>query len=164
MIIGKSKIENTVISRFLLYLFVFISICNLVFQLKFELKNFSIHCFQSHLFFVIKQETNNEKLKNFDYDKFNKEKAFLELENCSDMGWFNLKDCSSDYVYGLDIVFLCFQYMIVPTILENNGYNKRIVCYYTSPEQLDKFCNKKKKYKLIKKDLFTHFALLERKD
>ena len=164
MVIGKNKIEKTEIAKFLLYLFVFISICNLVFQLKFELNNFSIRCFQSHLVFVIKPETNNVKLKKFDSDKFDKEKGSLELENCSDMGWFNLKDCSPDYVYGLDIVFLCFQYMIVPTILENHGNNKKIICYYTSPEQLDNFCSKKKNYKLIKKDLFTHFALLERED
>lgn len=163
MLIGKNKIEKTEIAKFLLYLFVFISICNLVFLIKRVLNNFSIHCFQYQLLYI-KPGLIEEKQNKFDQVEFNKEKSILDLNNCSDMGWFNLKDCSPDYVYGLDIVFLCFQYMIVPTILENQGNNKKIICYYSSLEQLDEFCKKKKKYKLIKKDLFTHFALLERKD
>lgn len=48
-------------------------------------------------------------------------------------------------------------------ILDKYGYNKKLICYYTSPEQLFNFCQIKEKYKLIKKIMFKHFILLERK-
>ena len=139
---GKITVDKTKIAKFLLLLFMFITICN--------------------LFFNIKTELGKEKLESFNLVKHGPKNTILELKTCSDLGWFNLKDTSRDYEKGLDIIFICFQYMVVPTILEKNGFNKKIICYYTSPEQLENFCQKKKKYKLIEKDIFTYFALLER--
>jgi hypothetical protein len=153
--------QNSTISKLLLYLFIFITIGNLIYLIKFELNHYSVHSFQFHLLFVEKPGENKQVIYNLTQER---NKSIQDLKNSSDIGWYNLSDCSPDYKYGLDLVFLCFQYMIVPTILENNGFNKKIICYYTSPEQLDKFCQKKKKYKVINKDIFTHFALLERED
>ncbi len=116
------------------------------------------------LFFIIKAELRKEKMDTYNLNKHGNKKTILEFKNCSDMGWFNLSKSPREYYYGLDFVFICFQYMVVPTILENNGYNKKIICYYTSSDQLDDFCKKKKKYKLIEKDIFNYFALLERID
>jgi hypothetical protein len=116
------------------------------------------------IFFGIKAELRQERLDTFNLNKHDNKKTILELKTCSDMGWFNLSKSPREYKYGLDIVFICFQYMVVPTILENNGYNKKIICYYTSTDQLDDFCKKEKKYKLIEKDIFDYFALLERLD
>lgn len=131
-------------AEILLCFFIFITICFLLFRIKTEL--------------------GKGKPESLNLANYTNEKSILELKNCSDMGWYNLKEGSTNYEKGLDIVFLCFQYMLVPTVLENNGFNKKIICYYTSPEQLDKFCQKKKKYRLVEKNIFTHFALLERKD
>ena len=157
----KWTIKSNKIAILFLYLFIFITIGNLVFLLKFELNNYSVHSFHFHLLFVEKPGEN--KKVNYNLTK-EQNQSILDLKNCSDIGWYNLNECSPEYKYGLDLVFLCFQYMVVPTILENNGFNKKIICYYTSPEQLFNFCQKRKKYKLIKKDIFQHFALLERED
>ena len=140
----KNIIKQTEIAKFLILLFMFITICN--------------------LFLKIKADLSKEQFDSFNLTKQTNNKSVLKLKTCSDLGWFNLKDSSPNYEKGLDIVFICFQYMIVPTILEKNGYNKKIICYYTSPEQLADFCQKKKKYRLIEKDIFEYFALLERKD
>ena len=138
-----------------------ITIGNLIFLIKNELKHYSVHSFQFHLFFVEKPGENKQVNYNINQEQSN---SILDLKKYSNIGWYNLSKRSPDYKYGLDLVFLCFQYMIVPTILENNGFNKKIICYYTSPEQLVNFCRKQRKYKLIEKDIFRHFALLERKD
>ncbi|MBQ2592083.1 MAG: hypothetical protein II567_02220 [Candidatus Riflebacteria bacterium] len=116
------------------------------------------------LFFAIKAELRKERLDTFNLNKIGNKKTILELKTSSDLGWFNLSKSPREYKNGLDIVFICFQYMLVPAILENNGYNKKIICYYTSSDQLIDFCQKGKKYKLIEKDIFDYFALLERID
>ena len=116
------------------------------------------------LFITIKSEIGKEKLETFNLEKHSNQKSILELKSCSDLGWFNLRTKLRDYEKGLDIVFISFQYMIIPTVFENKGANKKIICYYTSPKQLDDFCQKIKKYKLIEKDIFSYFALLERID
>ena len=116
------------------------------------------------LFITIKAEMGKEKLETFNLEKHSNKKHILELKNCSDLGWFNLRTKLPDYEKGLDIVFISFQYMVIPTVFENKGSNKKIICYYTSPQQLEEFCQKKKKYKLIEKDIFSYFALLERID
>ena len=141
---GKFTIDRNKIAHFLIILLMCITIKDLVISIKSELRT--------------------EKLETFNLIKHGNKKSVLELNTYSDLGWFNLEESSRDYEKGLDIVFICFQYMIAPTILENNGYNKKIICYYTSPEQLADFCNKKKNYKLIAKDIFDYFALFERKD
>ena len=141
---GKFTVNRTKLAEFLIILFVLITIYD--------------------IFFSIKAELRKEKWDTYNLNKHGNKKTILELKTCSDMGWFNLSKSPREYNYGLDFVFICFQYMVVPTILENNGNNKKIICYYTSSEQLDDFCKKKKKYKLIEKDIFDYFALLERID
>lgn len=141
---AKNTITRIKITKFLILLFMFITICVLVFRIKTEL--------------------GKEQFESFNLTKQTNNQSVLKIKSCSNLGWYNLKDTSPDYEKGLDIVFICFQYMIVPTILEKNGYNKKIICYYTSPEQLTDFCQKKKKYRLIEKDIFEYFALLERID
>ncbi len=140
----KPQPPNSILAKLFLYIFIFITICNLIFNIKTELKN--------------------EKVASFNQLKKEKEKFFSDLKNVSDLGWFNLKDCSIDYEKETDIHFVSFQYMVVPTILEEHGYNKKIICFYTSPKQLTDFCEKKKKYKIIEKNILTSFALLERED
>lgn len=144
MFIGEYKNKNVKIWKQIICVFIIVTI-------------FSI-------FFKIKEELAAEKVASLNLLKKNKEMSSLDLKNTSDMGWFNLKHSIKDYERDNDIVFLCFQYMVVPTVLENNGYNKKIICYYTSPEQLADFCKKKKNYKLIAKDIFDYFALFERID
>lgn len=117
-----------------------------------------------NLIFNIKAELVSEKVASLSLLRNKKEMSFLDSKIISDMGWFNLKHKPNNYKKEADISFITFQYMIVPTILENNGYNKKIICYYTSPKQLDKFCQNKKKYRLIEKDILSSFALLERID
>jgi hypothetical protein len=117
-----------------------------------------------NLIFIIKTELVSEKVASLSLLRNKKEMSFLDSKTISDMGWFNLKMKPSNYEKEADISFITFQYMIVPTILENNGYNKKIICYYTSPKQLARFCQKKKKYRLIEKDILSCFALLERID
>ena len=143
---GKFTVDRTKIAEFLIILLICITI--------------------KDLFITIKAELKKEKLETFNLIEQSDKKSIHDLKSCSDLGWFNLrykKPC--DYEKGLDIVFICFQYMVLPTLLENNGYNKKIICYYTSPKLLEDFCEKKKKkYKLIEKDIFSYFALLERID
>ena len=88
---------------------------------------------------------------------------FKDLKSSSSVGWFNLSHYGK---YGKwdDFDYLLVHYMIAPTILENFVYNKKIVCYYTSPIQLFAFCKKNRKYRLVCKDIFPNIALLERKD
>lgn len=142
---GKFTVDKTKIADFLIILLICITI--------------------KDLFITIKAELKKEKLETFNLIEHSDKKSIHDLKSCSDLGWFNLRYKSRDYEKGLDIVFICFQYMVLPTLLENNGYNKKIICYYTSPKLLEDFCEKKKKkYKLIEKDIFSYFALLERID
>ena len=158
----KYKIKKIRIANLFFYLFVFIAIYNLVSLIKFELNHFYVRSFKFHMLSVEKPDEN----KQVDYNQanFQEDLSFLDLKNCSDMGWFNLNNNSLDYEKGLDINYVCFQYLVIPIILDKYGYNKKLICYYTSPEQLFNFCKKKEKYKLIKKDIFQHFALLEREE
>ena len=137
------KEKNSILGKVILYLFVFIAIINIIFKIRTELVS--------------------EKVASLNLLKKSKELSFLDSKTTPNMGWYNLKEWSRNYEKGFDINFISFQYMIVPTILENNGSNKKIICYYSSPEQLDDFCKKKKKYKLIEKDIFSNLAILERK-
>ena len=141
---GKIIVDKTKIAKFVIILFMLVTIYD--------------------IFLGIKAELRQERLDTFNLNKHDNKKTILELKTCSDMGWFNLSKSPREYKNGLDIVFICFQYMLVPAILENNGYNKKIICYYTSSDQLIDFCQKGKKYKLIEKDIFDYFALLERID
>ena len=142
MSMEQVKQKNSILAKLFLYLFVFIAIIN--------------------IFFKIKTELVSEKLASLNLLKKSNELSFLDSRTTSDMGWYNLKERFSNYKKGFDNIFISFQYMIVPTILEKNGSNKKIICYYSTPEQLDDFCKKNKKYKLIKKDIFSNLAVLER--
>ena len=99
-------------------------------------------------------------LNNFFYSDYS---FFYELKKHQSVGWFNLEEYEN-YEKGADLNFLSVQNIIAPTILENFGYNKIIICYYKSLEQLAAFCIKNRKYKLIRKGILTNFALLERID
>ena len=79
--------------------------------------------FQFHLFFVEKPGENKQVNYNINQEQSN---SILDLKKYSNIGWYNLSKRSPDYKYGLDLVFLCFQYMIVPTILENNGFYRHL--------------------------------------
>jgi hypothetical protein len=114
-----------------------------------------------HLVLEINLELGKEYNKSLSSAERKEIVFFNDLKSYSTIGWFNLVDFQN-YNKGADFVFICFQYLVAPTILENYGYNKLIICYYTSPVQLAAFCKKNKKYRLIKKDIFTNFALLER--
>ena len=88
---------------------------------------------------------------------------FRKLKLQPSVGWFNLVN-HKNYRKELDYMFLIFQYMIAPTLLENNTYSKNIICFYDSPTQLVYFCEKHKRYKLIRKDILNYYALLEKVD
>ena len=100
---------------------------------------------------------------NINYFILNERDCFKEIKSSFSVGWFNLSGFEK-YEKWTDYDYLFVQYAIVPTILEYFGYNKIIICYYTSPIQLYAFCKKNKKYRLVSKDILTNYALLERKD
>ena len=135
------------------------NIKNFILKLLFCLLLFSTILY---LFFRINIELDNETLPSLSSSIATNEIFFNDLKMNSNIGWFNLKDYSLDYEKSSDWVFICFQNMIAPTTLENFAYNNKIICYYTSPIQLSTFCKKNKKYKLIRKDILTNFALFEK--
>ena len=126
---------------FLYYLFIFITFINLVLKINSELSN-------NYYFSLNEYQVKEQNL--FDY-----------LKKSKNLGWFNLDQYYS-YKFWTDTNYLSFQYMIAPTILDNYAYENLIICYYSSPKQLESFCQRNKKYKLIRKDIFYYFALLER--
>ena len=135
--------KKTNIFLFLMYFFFFLTILHLFIQINHIL---NIDYYPSLLFLKQKEI-----------------KLFKELESESSIGWFNLKE-HGVYKKENDIMYLNFQYMLAPTILENHTFNKKIICYYTSPTQLAAFCKKNKKYKQIRNKIYYEFALLERNE
>lgn len=86
---------------------------------------------------------------------------FYDIKSDSSIGWFSLEE-NEEYKFWKDYSYIFLQNMITPTILEDHGYNKRIICHYTSRKQLASFCEKNKQYKLLKK-ILTNYALFERR-
>lgn len=114
-----------------------------------------------HLLLKISNELDKDFSPSFNNIMYQENNLFNTLKTEKSIGWFNLEEYEN-YEKGADFKYICFQYLIAPTLLENLAYDKKIICYYTSPASLASFCKKNKKYRLIRKNILTNFALLEK--
>ena len=90
------------------------------------------------------------------------EKAIFScIKSEKNLGWFKLEH-TENYDKSADFTFICFQYMVAPTVLENETFTNKIICHYTTPVQLINFCKNNRKYRIIRPRFFTNFALLDR--
>ncbi len=80
----------------------------------------------------------------------------LKLNN-KQIGWFNFKEnnnnCFNSFTY------IHYQYLIAPSILDNQVFHNKIICFFSNKNELKTFINKHKEYKLksINRDLIAFF-------
>ncbi|MBQ2592988.1 MAG: hypothetical protein II567_06880, partial [Candidatus Riflebacteria bacterium] len=115
------------------------------------------------LFFKINLELEKDRYISLYFLLKKHSDIFNNLKSYSSVGWFNLEKYI-DYKKEEDYKYITFQYLIAPTLLNNYGYNRKIICYYQSPKDLIGFCKKNKKYRLICINIFNNFAFLEKVD